>query len=370
MKTFTKNHTADTKNHMKPTLTSKPTLLQPRRLIGLALMAALITTGLPQSQAQAAGNLNLYTARHYSSDDALYEKFTQTTGIKVNVVSAGDEALLQRIKSEGAASPGDVLLLADAARLYAAEQDGLFQPTSSQLLQKAIPANLRSGSLWFGLTTRARVLVIDPARVKPEIVKTYADLASPALKGLVCTRTASHPYMISLIASQAAHLGADKTEAWAKGVVANLARKPKGGDTDQIKAVASGECGVAVSNSYYYARLMRSTKPEDKAVIAKTKLIWPDQAGRGTHINISGGGTLKNAPNRENARKFLEFLASKEIQADFADGNNEWPVVAGVKTNNPALKSLGAFKRDTQAISDFAQQIRSAQQIADKTGWK
>lgn len=355
---------------MKTTITSKPTLFQPRRLVGLALLAALIATGLPQAQAQAPGSLNLYTARHYSSDDALYEKFTRATGIKVNVVSAGDEALLQRIKSEGAASPGDVLLLADASRLYAAEQDGLFQPTSSQLLQKAIPSSLRSGSLWFGLTTRARILVIDPARVKPETIKTYADLASPALKGLVCTRTASHPYMISLIASQAAHLGADQAEAWAKGVVANLARKPKGGDTDQIKAVASGECGVAVSNSYYYARLMRSTKPEDRAVIAKTKLVWPDQAGRGTHINVSGGGTLKNAPNQENARKFLEFLASKEVQADFADGNNEWPVVAGVKTNNPALKSLGAFKRDTQAIADFARQIRSAQQIADKTGWK
>ena len=355
---------------MKTNVPSTPTLLQPRRLVGLALLAALVATGLPQSKAQAAGSLNLYTARHYSSDDALYEKFSKATGIKINVVSAGDEALLQRIKSEGAASPGDVLLLADASRLYAAEQDGLFQATSSKALEKAIPANLRSGNLWFGLTTRARVLVIDPTRVKPEQVKTYADLASPVLKDLVCTRTASHPYMISLIASQAAHLGADKAETWAKGVVANLARKPKGGDTDQIKAVASGECGVALSNSYYYARLMRSTKPEDQAVVAKTKLIWPDQSGRGTHINISGGGTLKNAPNRENARKFLEFLASKDAQADFADGNNEWPVVAGVKTENPALKSLGAFKRDPQAIADFAKQIRMAQQIADKTGWK
>jgi iron(III) transport system substrate-binding protein len=352
------------------TMTSKPPLLQPRRLIGLALLAALIAPGLPQAHAQAAGSLNLYTARHYSSDDALYEKFTKATGIKVNVVSAGDEALLQRIKSEGAASPGDVLLLADASRLFAAEQDGLFQATPSKALENAIPANLRSGNLWFGLTTRARVLVIDPARVKPESVKTYADLASPALKGLVCTRTAAHPYMISLIASQAAHNGADKAEAWAKGVVANLARKPKGGDTDQIKAVASGECGVAVSNSYYYARLMRSTKPEDQAVVAKTKLVWPDQAGRGAHINVSGGGTLKNAPNKDNARKFLEFLASKEIQADFANGNNEWPVVAGVKTDNPALTSLGEFKRDPQAIADFAKQIRTAQQIADKTGWK
>ncbi len=352
-------------------INTKSSPLPFRRLVGLALLAALLAPGLRQAQAQAtAGVLNLYTARHYSSDDVLYEKFTKATGIKVNVVSAGDEALLQRIKSEGAASPGDVLLLADASRLYAAEQDGLFQATQSASLEKAIPASLRSGNLWFGLTTRARVLVIDPARVKADSVKTYADLASPALKGLVCTRTASHPYMISLIASQAAHNGADKAEAWAKGVVANLARKPKGGDTDQIVAVASGECGVAVSNSYYYARLMRSSKPEDQAVVAKTKLIWPDQAGRGTHINISGGGTLKNAPNKDNARKFLEFLASKEAQTDFANGNNEWPVLAGLKADNPALKTLGDFKRDPQAIGDFAKQIRTAQQIADKTGWK
>jgi iron(III) transport system substrate-binding protein len=351
---------------MKNHLQAKPL----RRLIGLAVLAALASPLLPSPSAQAAGELNLYTARHYSSDDALYEKFTKATGIKINVVSAGDEALLQRIKSEGAASPGDVLLLADASRLVAAEQEGLFQPTQSALLEKSIPANLRSGTLWFGLTTRARVLVIDPARVKSDAVKTYADLASPALKGLVCTRTAAHPYMISLIASQVAHQGEGKTEAWAKGVVANLAMKPKGGDTDQIKAVASGQCGVAVSNSYYYARLMRSTKPEDQAVIAKTKVVWPDQAGRGTHINVSGGGTLKNAPNKDHAKKFLEFLASKEAQADFANGNNEWPVVAGVKTENPALTALGKFKRDPQPIADFAKQIRTAQQIADKTGWK
>jgi iron(III) transport system substrate-binding protein len=341
-----------------------------RRLVGLGLLAALIAPGLHQPNAHAAGSLNLYTARHYSSDDALYEKFTKATGIQVNVVSAGDEALLQRIKSEGAASPGDVLLLADASRLVSAEQDGLFQATVSTALTKAVPSSLRSGQAWFGLTTRARVIVIDPARVDPNKVKTYADLASPALKGLVCTRTASHPYMISLIASQVAHNGQDKAEAWAKGVVANLARKPKGGDTDQIKAVASGECGVALTNSYYYARLMRSNKPEDQAVIAKTRLIWPDQKGVGSHINVSGGGTLKHAPNKDNARKFLEFLVSPQAQADFAEANNEWPVVTGVKTDNPALKALGPFKRDPQPIGNFAKQIRTAQQIADKTGWK
>jgi iron(III) transport system substrate-binding protein len=341
-----------------------------RRLVGLSLLAALIAAGLHQPDAQAAGSLNLYTARHYSSDDALYEKFTKATGIQVNVVSAGDEALLQRIKSEGAASPGDVLLLADASRLVSAEQDGLFQTIASTALTKAVPSSLRSGQVWFGLTTRARVIVIDPTRVDPNKVRTYADLASPALKGLVCTRTASHPYMISLIASQVAHNGQDKAEAWAKGVVANLARKPKGGDTDQIKAVASGECGIALTNSYYYARLMRSNKPEDQAVIAKTRLIWPDQKGVGSHINVSGGGTLKHAPNKDNARKFLEFLVSPQAQADFAEANNEWPVVTGVKTDNPVLKALGSFKRDPQPIGDFAKQIRTAQQIADKTGWK
>jgi iron(III) transport system substrate-binding protein len=336
----------------------------------LSLTSCLVFLGLASPLATAkAKELTLYTARHYSSDDALYAEFTRKTGIRVNVISAGDQPLIERLKSEGPASPADVLLLADAARLWAADQEGLFQPLGSKALEKAIPSDLRTTN-WVGLTTRARVLVIDPKRIKASDVQSYSDLARPEMKGLVCTRSGSHPYMLSLFGSLLVTQGPEKTEAWMKSVVSNLARPPKGGDTDQIRAVASGECGVAVSNSYYYARLMRSTKPADQEAIAKTQLIWPNQKMAGTHINISGGGIVKTAPNPTNGRAFLEFLASKETQAAFAEGNNEWPVVKGVVTNNPALDKLGAFKADPMPVEKFAAQQRLAQQLVDKTGWK
>ncbi len=329
------------------------------------LIAGMRTPAMAQSN-----SLNLYTARHYSSDDALYAQFTAKTGIKVNVVSAADEPLLERIRSEGAASPADVILLVDATRLWRAQQEGLFQPLKSTALDKAIPADRRGGDAWVGLTTRERVLIVDPTKVKPEQVSTYASLADPSLKGLVCSRTASHPYMLSLIGSQLAKHGPEKTEAWMRGVIANLARPSKGGDTDQIRAVASGECGVAISNSYYYARLMRSDKAEDKAAVAKTRLVWPDQKGDGTHLNISGGGIAKHAQNAANARTFLEFLASPEIQGQFAMANNERPVLAKVPYDNPALKTLGTFKADPMPVEKFASQSRLAQQLVDKTGWR
>ena len=339
-------------------------------LTSLGLFASLVFSSLisPLALAQAK-ELTLYTARHYSSDEALHAAFTQQTGIKVNVISAGDQPLIERLKSEGPASPADVLLLADAARLWAAEQDGLFQPHGSQRLEAAIPADLRTSS-WVGLTTRARVIVIDPKRVKASNVKNYSDLAKPEMKGLVCTRSGSHPYMLSLFGSMLVADGPAKTEQWMKSVVANLARPPKGGDTDQIRAVASGECAVALSNSYYYARLMRSNKPADQEAVAKTQVIWPNQDKAGTHVNISGGGIVKTAPNAAHARRFLEFLASKETQAAFAEGNNEWPVVRGVAANNPALEKLGGFKADPMPVAKFAAQQRAAQQLVDKTGWK
>jgi iron(III) transport system substrate-binding protein len=338
--------------------------------LGGAGIVPMLSAGLG-SQAQAASKtLNLYTARHYSSDDALYVQFTAKTGIKINLASAGDEPLLERIRSEGAASPADVILLADATRLWRAEQEGLFQPLQSPLLAKAIPADRRGSDLWVGLTTRARVMVIDPKRIKPEQVASYATLSDPALKGQVCSRTASHPYMLSLIGAQIAKHGPAKAEAWMRGVMANLARPSKGGDTDQIRAVASGECGVAITNSYYHARLMRSDRPEDKATVAKTTLVWPDQKGDGAHVNISGGGIARHAPNAANARAFLEFLASPEIQGQFASANNEWPVLANVPFENTALKQLGPFKGDPMPVERFASQSRLAQQLVDKTGWR
>lgn len=350
------------------------TMNPPRRasLQTLALYAALASSllGLTPSLHASEKVLNLYTARHYSSDETLYASFTKQTGIQVNVVTAGDEPLLERLRSEGQASPADVLLLADASRLERATQEGLFIPVSSKVLEQAIPAALRNQNLWFGFTTRARVIVVDPLRVKPEQVKTYADLANPAFRGLICSRTAAHPYMLSLISAQIVHMGPEKAKAWAQGVKNNLARPPKGGDTDQIKAVASGECAIAITNTYYFARLLRSKKPEDRAIAAKTRLVWPDQAGAGTHVNISGGGLLKTAPNKAHAQAFLEFLASPEAQAQFAEANNEWPARVGVKINNPELESLGRFKADPMPVAQYAAKVRAAQELVDQVGWR
>jgi iron(III) transport system substrate-binding protein len=340
-----------------------------------ALTAALLGATLaPLAQAQERV-LNLYSARHYQTDEALYTNFTKTTGIKINRVDADDAGILARLKAEGAASPADVILLVDAARLWRAEQDGLFQPVKSATLERRIPATLRGtdagqGSQWFGLSTRARVLVYDKTRLKASDVDTYDKLASPALKGMVCTRSGSHPYNLSLWGSVLEREGPVKTEAWLKGVVANMARDPKGGDTDQIKAVASGECGVAIANTYYYARLMRSTKPEDVAVVEKTALVFPNQATGGAHVNIAGAGVARNAKNRDAAVAFVEYLASDDAQRYFADGNNEYPVVASASTENPALMAMGRFKSEQVPVAKVGANTAQVQQMLDRAGFK
>lgn len=317
----------------------------------------------------------MYSARHYQTDEALYENFTKKTGIKINRIEADDSALLERLKNEGKNSPADVILMVDAARLWRAEVDGLFQPVKSKILTSRIPENLRSkddgnGSQWYGFSNRARVIVYNKDKVSKEDVATYESLADPKNKGKVCTRSGSHPYMLSLIGSMIERNGEKATEEWARGVVNNFARPPKGGDTDQIKGVASGECGVALSNSYYYARLMRSDKPADKEIVSKTAVAWPNQAGAGTHVNISGGAVAKNAPHREAAVQFLEYLASDEAQTYFANGNNEWPVVASVDPKNPALKQLGKFKAEKTPISVIGMNQIKAQKILDRVGYK
>jgi iron(III) transport system substrate-binding protein len=337
------------------------------------LALALCVSLAPLVPALAAGEaaLNLYSARHYQTDEALYDNFTRATGIKINRIEAGDEQLLERLKNEGANSPADVLLIVDASRLAQAEQLGFFQPVKSKLLDERIPASMRDpDGDWFGFSSRARVLVYNKAMVAPADVSTYASLADPKLKGKVCTRSGAHPYNLSLIASRIAHVGEAKTEEWAKGVVGNLARKPQGGDTDQIKAVAAGECAVAITNTYYYARLLRSTKPEDRDIVAKTAVSWPDQAAGGTHVNISGGGVLKHAPHRENAIRFLEYLASDQAQVYFADGNNEWPAVKSVKVSNAALDAMGTFKADALPIAELGKNVAAAQKVADRAGWR
>jgi iron(III) transport system substrate-binding protein len=313
--------------------------------------------------------LNLYSARHYQTDEKLYENFTRQTGIKINRIEGKEDELMERIRNEGANSPADVFITVDASRLATADALGLFAPVKSKLLEERIPANLRSPD-WFAFSTRARVIVINKETVKAEDAQNYEDLANPKLKGKVCSRSGSHPYNISLMSALIAHLGEAKAEEWARGVVANFARAPKGGDTDQIKSVTAGECGVAVSNTYYLARLLRSDKADERQLMERVTIIWPDQKSYGTHINISGGGMLKTAPNKESAVKFLEYLASDDAQRYFADGNNEWPAVASVAVKNPALEAMGKFKADSLPMATLAKNAVAAQRIYDRAGWK
>jgi iron(III) transport system substrate-binding protein len=331
------------------------------------LLALAAASSLPVSAQEKA--LNLYSARHYQTDEALYANFTRQTGIKINRIEAKEDELLERIRNEGAKSPADVFITVDAARLAKADELGLFAAVKSKLLEDRIPSNLRSPD-WFAFSTRARVIIANRDLVKVEDVQNYEDLANPRLKGKVCSRSGSHPYNLSLMSALIAHLGESKAEEWARGVVANFARAPKGGDTDQIKSVAAGECGVAVSNTYYLARLLRSEKADDRKLMERISIIWPNQKSFGAHINISGGGMLKSAPNKESAQRFLEYLASDDAQRYFADGNNEWPAVAAVAVRNPALDAMGKFKADDLPVATLAKNSAAAQRIYDRAGWK
>ncbi len=352
----------------------KPTLL------AISVVSTLSAFTLP-ANAQDNKTLNLYSARHYSTDEALYNDFTKATGIKINRVDADDSGILNRLKAEGTSSPADVILLVDAARLWKGEVDGLFAPVKSKVLDDAIPAQFRAkampeGTPWFGFSTRARVVVFNKATVKRDDVDTYEELGDAKNKGKLCTRSGSHPYNLSLFGAVSEHIGAEKTEGWLKGMVANMARDPKGGDTDQIRAVASGECAIGVTNTYYLARLMRSDKPEDKAAMEKVSIVFPNQNSWGTHLNISGGAMAKNSKNPEAAVKFLEYLASPSAQKYLADGNNEWPTAKGSKIENAALKAMLVgnggenYKSETIPASTIGMNQVKVQQMLDRVGYK
>ena len=339
--------------------------------------ATTILLACTAAMAQDA-SLNIYSARHYPTDEALYSNFTKATGIKINRVDADDAGILARLKAEGTASPADIILLVDAARLWKGEVEGLFQPIKSKVLEEAIPAQLRGkpaadgGTPWFGFSTRARIIVYNKVKIQKEDVDTYEELGDPKNKGKLCIRSGSHPYNLSLFGSVLEHLGAPQTEAWLKGMVDNMARSPKGGDTDQIKGVASGECAIAVTNSYYLGRIMRSENAEDKAIMDRVGVVFPNQASWGTHVNIAGGAVARNAKNPGNAIKFLEYLASPSAQEHFANGNNEWPAAKGVKINNPALQAMsgGSFKSETIPINVVGMNQVKVQQMLDRVGFK
>jgi len=334
----------------------------------LVSILAGVTLAAPVT-VMAAGELNIYSARHYQTDEQLYGGFTEKTGIEINRIEARDDELIERLRNEGANSPADLLITVDASRLGNADELGLFDSFQSDVIDERIPEHLRADN-WIAFSKRARVIFYNPELVDGDKVQNYEDLADPELNGLVCTRTGSHPYNLSLGASLIAEHGAEKTEEWAKGLVSNFARSPRGGDTDQIRAVAAGECGVAIANSYYFARLMNSDDERYQRVVENVEFVWPNQDNRGTHINVSGAGLMAHAPNRENAIKFLEYLASDEAQVYFADGNNEWPAVKGVEVNNPALDTLGEFKEDSLSVGTLADNIAEAQRIYDRAGYR
>lgn len=334
--------------------------------------AAVLTAAsiLAFGPATAAEQLNIYSARHYQTDEQLYKGFTEQTGIEINRIEGKDDALIERIKSEGVNSPADVLITVDAARLWRAKEAGLFRDVESETLEQRIPANLRHpDGKWFGISQRARLVFYNKDMVAPGEIERYEDLADPKWKGKICIRSSSNVYNLSLLASIIAHKGEKAAEDWARAVRENFARPPQGGDTDQIKAVAAGECAVAVANSYYYLRLATSDEEENREIADAVGVVFPNQDGRGTHVNVSGIGVLKNAQHPDAAVRFIEYLTSEKAQRIFADGNNEYPVVEGVEAK-PEVAALGTFKRDTLDVAALGENQPLAQKIFDRVGWQ
>ena len=337
-------------------------------MIKHALLAlAVISSAAIFKPAIAEENtLHIYSSRHYNTDEKLYSDFTKQTGIEVKRVDGKGDALIARLEQEGELAPADLFITVDAGRLWRAEQAGLFEAVQSETLNEKIPANLRhTEGQWFGFSTRARVLVYNTDKIEEGTLTSYKDLADPKWKGRVCVRSSGNIYNQSILASMISQDGEEVAKTWAKGVLDNLARKPQGGDTDQIKAVAAGVCDIALANSYYFFRLQRSDKAEDNAVVENLAIVFPDQSSQGTHVNISGAGVLKNAKNKDAATKFLEYLTSESAQAYFANGNNEYPVVKGVEVNE-TVEANRDFKIQNINVSEFGKHQKQAKMIFDE----
>ena len=316
--------------------------------------------------AAPAGMVNVYTSRHYDTDLALYEDFTCTSGIKVNRLEADADALIERIAAEGEYSQADLFVTVDAGRLWRAEEAGFLAPVDSKVLAERIPANLRDPqNRWFALTTRARIIIYNKAKGAPQGLATYEDLAKPEFKGRLCMRSSSSVYNIALLASMIAHDGEARAASWAKGVVANFQRPPQGNDMSNIESVAAGECDISLVNTYYLARF---DTPEKRKVLDSVGIIFPNQTSTGTHVNMSGAGLVKTAPNRANAMKFLEYLASDKAQQVLANGNNEYPAATGVAPTS-AVEALGSFKADTLAPAEIGRNQARAVELFNAAGW-
>jgi len=329
-----------------------------------AALSALIA-----GSAAAEGELNLYSSRHYDTDERLYTDFEEATGIKINRIEGKADELIARMEAEGANSPADILLTVDTSRLARAKNAGLLQAVDSDVLEERIPANLQDeDNQWFGFSQRARIIFYDKNDVTNPPA-TYLDLANPEYKGLVCIRSSTNTYNQTLLASIITHHGAEKAKEWAAGVVANMARDPQGGDTDQLRGIVSGECEIAVSNSYYFARALRKDVKGLSDSIDMIGIQFPSQDAEGAHMNLSGAGVAAHAPNKDNAIKFLEYLASDQAQVYFSNGNDEYPAVPGVPLAEN-VAALGEFKADDVNLSEVAKNIPEAQKIFNEVGWK
>ena len=337
------------------------------------LVATWILTAAIAVQAHsavAAEALNIYSARHYEADDLLYDAFQEATGVAVNVIEGEGPELLARMRAEGKNSPADVFLTVDAGNLWLAEKENLFQGVQSKVLDARVPASLRNPkNLWFGFSTRARMIFVNAARVDAKLVQSYEALADPKLKGKICMRSSSAIYNLSLMGALIAHWGPAKAEQWARGVVSNFARPPQGADTTLLQSVAAGECAVTLANHYYFVRLQTSRVRAEQDAAKKLTPIFPDQQGRGTHVNISGAGVLASAPHKANAVKFLEFMASDKAQDIVANANYEFPVV-GTTPRSRALAALGQFKIDPLNVATYGVNQAQAQAIFDRAGWR
>ncbi|KIN70484.1 Extracellular solute-binding protein, family 1 [Sulfitobacter noctilucae] len=338
-----------------------------RRHISLALLAA--TTALSGAFAAQAQDLNLYSSRHYDTDERLYSDFTEATGITINRIEGNADELIARMQAEGANSPADVLLTVDTSRLQRAKEAGVLQAIDSATLEERVPANLQdSDNHWFGFSQRARIIFYAKDRVENPPMD-YLSLADPQYKGMVCHRSSSNVYSQTLLASVIENHGVEAARDWAAGVVDNFARDPEGGDTDQLRGLISGQCDISIANSYYFARALRTDVSGLSADIEQIEWVFPAADAEGAHMNLSGGGVAANAPNRDNAIAFLEYLTSEQAQVYFSAGNDEFPVVPGVELSESVAK-LGEFKADDVNLSEVAKNLPEAQKIFNEVSWK
>lgn len=346
-----------------------------RMMIAAGAVLALAACGEPADRpadpvADGNGVVNLYTARHYDSDLALYDQFTASTGIKINRIEGNADQLIARMTGEGAASPADVFVAADVGALWRAQQAGLLQAIESETLNSRIPENLRDpDGQWYGYMRRARVVAYDKEKVQPSEIDTYEKIASPRFAGKLCVRSADSIYNLSLTGALIEAWGSQKASEWVKGVVANMARPPQGGDRDQIRAVGAGVCEIALTNSYYYIRMAHGEDAADREITQKVKLGFPSLDGQGAHVNISGGGVAANAPNRDNAIKLLEFFASAAAQEHAARHNNEFPASSDVVAP-PPVDIYAGFAAHPMAVLAFAARQPEAQSMMSAAGWK